>query len=86
MDRIIQASESEFLNMVRLAVREELQSFNPGQSEQKPPATKKETAKHLGISIPTLDQLEKTGQLKPFRIGRAVRFRWDDINAYILRK
>lgn len=86
MNRIIQASEEEFLQIVRLAVREEMKSFVPANMEQRAPATKKEAADHLGISLPTLDQLIKTKQLKSFNIGRSVRFRWVDIEAYLDKK
>ena len=52
---------------------------------QQPPADKylsrKETAKMLGVSLPTLDEIAKNGKIKFSRIGRIVRFLHSDVLA-----
>jgi excisionase family DNA binding protein len=88
MNRIIQASESEFLSLVEQAVRNVLKDYQPASTtdQPQPPATKKEAANYLGVSMPTLDALMRSGELKFFNIGRSVRLRWADIDAYINQK
>jgi excisionase family DNA binding protein len=51
-----------------------------------PPVSRQAAADHLGISKPTLDNLIKTGQLPAFNIGRQVRIKWSDIEAYVNKK
>jgi len=51
-----------------------------------PPATRQLAADHLGVSLPTLDKLVNSGQLISFNIGRQVRIRWPDIEAYVNKK
>lgn len=43
--------------------------------------TRKETAKLFGVSLVTLHEWVKTGKVKSFRIGKAVRFKEDDVMA-----
>lgn len=54
--------------------------------EVKPPATRDEACKFLGVSKPTLDTLLKTGQIPHFRIGYLVRINWIDLHNYINQK
>jgi excisionase family DNA binding protein len=88
MNRIIQASESEFLSIVEQATRNVLKDYQPASAvdQPQPPATKKQAAEHLCVSMPTLDALMRSGKLKFFNIGRSVRLRWTDIDAYINKK
>lgn len=51
-----------------------------------PPATRKEAGEFLGISLPTLDILLKTNQIKSFNIGRQVRINWSDLELYLEEK
>lgn len=84
---MILASETEIKEFFKMAVREELKDLLQGASAtatgQRAPATRKETAEYLGLSAQSVDTLVKSGQLKSFNIGRSVRFRWADIEAYI---
>lgn len=52
----------------------------------RPPATRKEAADFLGLSLPTLDTLIKTDQLKAFNIGRQIRVNWNDLEAFLNEK
>jgi excisionase family DNA binding protein len=53
------------------------------EPEAKSPATRQEACKFLNISLPTLDKLTASGQILTFKIGRQVRIRWSDIEAYV---
>lgn len=52
----------------------------------KAPATRRDAAEYLGISLPTLDQLIKSNQLPVFNVGRQVRIKWSDLEDYINKK
>lgn len=72
---------------LRAAMMDVLTELNliekPTAVEVKRPATKSEACKYLGISIPTLDILLRTDQIKHFRIGRQVRINWADLENYV---
>lgn len=86
MDKLIVITTEELKFLLKECIREELKALNTAPPEQKPPATKREVAAHLGISMPTLDALIKSGQIPAFNIGRGIRFRWDDIEEYVNTK
>ncbi len=90
MNRLIQLSEEELKGIIREVIREELQiiQMSGGISRNGviPLLTKVEAAKILGISLPTLDQLIKSNQLKVFRIGRHVKLKNIDIEEYLNKK
>lgn len=45
---------------------------------------RREVARRLGVSVPTVDRLVASGQLRSVRVGaRLVRFRPEDITAYL---
>lgn len=41
--------------------------------------TRKETAKRLGISLPTLNDWTKTGKVVGYRIGSLIRYKEDEL-------
>ncbi|MBL7705297.1 MAG: helix-turn-helix domain-containing protein [Taibaiella sp.] len=43
--------------------------------------TRKETAKLFGVSLVTFHEWVKAGKVKSFRIGKAVRFKEEDVMA-----
>jgi len=59
-------------------VRDEINNRNP--------ATRKEAAAFLGISLKTLNTLLRTSQLKYFNIGSSVRIEWSEIKSFIERQ
>lgn len=67
-------------------VREVLAENKVASEQPKPPARRQEAAKFLGLSLPTLDTLIKTGQIKSFSIGRQVRIDWKEIEAFLNKK
>lgn len=44
-----------------------------------------QSAEYLGITLPTLDMLIRSGQLRAFRIGRNVRLRKDDLDRSLMQ-
>ena len=87
MNRIIQASETEFLDLIRSAVREEMKAFQGvGPETFKPPATREQLADYLQIGLSKLDILTKSGELKSFKLGRETRYNWSDIEEYLQSK
>ncbi len=72
-------------------IREDrLQSFNDGvraalaanTHSLEEPLTKREAAKSLGVSVGTIDNLRKRGDLESLDYGDAVRFDVDEILRY----
>jgi len=62
------------------------QSVNEAPSnveDRNTPATRSKAAEYLGLSRSTIDQLVRSKQLKVTKIGRAVRFQWSDLDAFI---
>lgn len=53
--------------------------------DDRPLVTRQETAARLQVSLTKLWQLTARGELRAIRIGRAVRYRPADIEAYISR-
>ena len=51
--------------------------------ETKPVMTKKEAAEYMGLSVPTIDRLTKSGDLVFVKLQRAVRFRKEDLDAFL---
>lgn len=41
--------------------------------------TKRELAERLGVSCRTLDDWQRRGRICYFKIGKACRYRWDDV-------
>lgn len=75
-----------FESMVEQAISKALAgqlSANEQSQEPRAPANRREAATYLGISLPTLDSLIRTGQLKAKRIGRNVRIPWESLEGYI---
>jgi len=46
-------------------------------------ATRAQAAKYLGVSVGTIDNLVRSKQLKPFRLGSSVRFTYADLDEFI---
>ena len=70
--------------MIRAAVQEALAGIKePQKTAEVKPLSRVQAAKHLQISLPTLDRLLKSGRLKSSQIGRQKRIRLEDINEYL---
>lgn len=51
--------------------------------ETKPVMDKKEAAEYLGLSLATLDRYMKSGALRFVKLQRAVRYRKEDLDAFL---
>lgn len=49
-------------------------------------ANRAQAAKYLGVSVGTIDNLVRSKQLKPFRLGSSVRFTYTDLDEFIEKK
>ncbi len=58
----------------------------PIPTVQKAALTTKETTVYLSISLPTLHRLVRAGELPFLRIGRGLRFRVEDLDAFLASK
>ena len=47
--------------------------------------TRKDTARKLGLSLPTLNEYTKTGIIPAYRIGSRVRYKSNEIETALLR-
>ena len=68
--------------LISEAVAEQFKKHQP-QQEREPVKilTRQETAKILGVSLPTLHEWTKTGVVQGTRIGTRVRYRMSDVEA-----
>ena len=51
--------------------------------ETKNVMNKREAGEYLGLSVPTIDRLMKTGDLRFVKLLRSVRFRREDLDAFL---
>lgn len=75
---VIQMSPDQLEISIRKAVTEALKS-SPSNSPSDDLLTRKNAAKYLGVSLPTLTNYEKSGQLIAVRFGGRVFFRKSDL-------
>ena len=59
-------------------------SFNSNENKERY-ATRKEVAKALHISLPTLNELTKAGILPGYKIQGRVLYKWDEIDQSLTR-
>jgi excisionase family DNA binding protein len=76
---IITLTEEEFDEHVTAAVKRALENFSPSK-EEIIYLTRKQVAKKLHISLPTLNEYTKTGKLKGYRINGRVLYKKDEID------
>ena len=55
----------------------------PAPSYPKAALSTKEAAAYLSISLPTLFRLTRGGELPHLRIGRSIRYRLEDLEAFL---
>ncbi len=74
--------KDEFKAIVRKEVQQILIELPPTTTESSPEfITRKETAKILGVSLPTLHEWTKNGTIPAQRIGSRVRYKRSDVYA-----
>ncbi len=85
-----QITRSELKSDISDTIKRELQPlFTALQQTQSSSAqkylTRKETAKKIGISLPTLNEWTKTGLVRGYRIASRVRYKEDEIEAALIQ-
>jgi len=74
--------KEEFKAIVQTEVQKALTELPPTTTESSPEfITRKETALILGISLPTLHEWTKNGNIPAHRIGTRVRYKRSDVYA-----
>lgn len=71
---------SDIRKVVEEVLENKLKGFSTPQKTELKLLTRKDTAKFLCISLPTLHEWTKTGIVKAHRIGNRVLFKQDEVN------
>lgn len=85
---IFSIPEPEFKTMIQDAV---LMAINNSEPKKQPTSTapelltRNETAKYLGVSLPTLNFWTKNGVIQGYRIAGRVRYKLPDIEDALLK-
>lgn len=79
--------EPDFKVMIQDAVKMVLNNLEPKQQTPTAPEllTRNETAKYLGVSLPTLNDWTKNGVILGYRIAGRVRYKRPDIENALLK-
>lgn len=78
---------SELGNLISDIVKTEIKNLpkEPSYSKKEVYGSRKEVAKSLRISLPTLNQLTKTGILKGYRLQGRVLYKWVEVDEALRR-
>lgn len=71
---------SDIKEVIEEVLERKLQYYIPQEKEKLTLLTRKDTAKLLRISLPTLHDWTKNGEIKAYRIGNRVLYKLDEIN------
>lgn len=71
---------SDIKKVVEEVLEKKLQSFIPQEKEKLTLLSRKDTAKLLCISLPTLHDWTKNGTIKAHRIGNRILYKLDEVN------
>ena len=83
---VIQGKDVEVLaSSLYLKIKKEIQDEMEANKE-KPSILRKEAAKMLNVTLPTLHRWAKAGYLVPVKIGNKILYRMSDIDAFLNRK
>jgi excisionase family DNA binding protein len=80
MQEVYILTKSDLREIIAETFRNELQNFKPVQTTQ-PDAliSRNETAKLLGISLPTLLTYTNEGKVQSYRVGRKVLYKQSEV-------
>jgi predicted transcriptional regulator len=73
---------SDLQDIIAETVKNELKNFIQKRPDNKKTdiyGTRKDVAKELKISLPTLNEYTKNGTLKGYRIGGRVLYKWNEV-------
>ncbi|WP_029034233.1 helix-turn-helix domain-containing protein [Salinimicrobium terrae] len=71
---------SDIKKVVEEVLERKLKSFIPQEKEKLTLLSRKDTAKLLCISLPTLHDWTKNGTIKAHRIGNRILYKLDEVN------
>ena len=86
---LIQASPEQLSELILSGIREELKKFQFNfnqKSNNDELMTRKQVCDFLGCSFVSLWNFDKKNLLIPIRIGRSVRYKRQDVEAFINKK
>lgn len=75
----VEFSADEFINRIAEILSDKVSQAIPKEEKPTNYLSRKETAKLLKISLPTLDKYLKEGYLKSYRIGNKIRLKEDEV-------
>jgi excisionase family DNA binding protein len=88
METMILISTDQLKSEINEAVKAALKTILPAQENKAPEVvllSRKETAKLLGISLPTLSEWTKNGEVTGYRIGASVRYKKAEVEQSLSR-
>lgn len=69
-----------------LTTQSEEPSAKQGVIDKSKIATRETAAEYLGLSVRSVDNLVASKQIKSTRIGKSVRFRWQDLDEFLEKR
>src|SRR5687767_167384 len=70
----------ELKEIIKQVIREERQERSPSSpNTSEELITRKEAASYLGVSLPTLSQIVKRGEIPAYRLGGKIMFRQSEL-------
>lgn len=80
MQNVILITETDLRTLLSETVKKEMEFFRPEeQPKDNTLLTRQETAKILGISLPTLNNYSKEGKIPSYRIGSRIRYKKQEV-------
>jgi excisionase family DNA binding protein len=80
MNGVIVTTKEELESVISVALNEQLSRFKPAEKKTESEyLTRKEVAKLLGVSLPTLNDWSKRGVVPSYRIETRVRYKKDEV-------
>lgn len=83
---ILQNIDTESLkSIIREVNAEMIESFQPKQLPKEQYLTRKEVAKALRVSLPTLNELTKKGKLTGYRLNGRVLYKFSEVDSSLIQ-
>jgi excisionase family DNA binding protein len=85
---IVLMPSDDLKRMIREVVGEEFSLFGKSTAQLPPadpvpPLSRIKAAQYLSVSLPTLDDLARRGEIKSCRVATRLRFRFKDLEDYL---
>lgn len=88
MTEIVLIPSADLKRMIREAIGEGFSTLSTAApklptAEPVPPLSRIKAAQYLSVSLPTLDDLARRGEIKSCRVATRLRFRFNDLEDYL---